>query len=321
MGQLEEISGVPTSLSIAKVLACITTFNSAEVIDATLQALYRQTFPIQEILLVDNASTDGTLDRDFPGKVTVIKNSQNLGVAGAISAGMEYSFARGYDWIYILDADSAPEPKAIENLVQCYTNLTRELQASTWWLGSLPKDANTGFLHHGCVFTSGGVKMLNPPAQPSHYLCDFNIWSGSLYRLEAVEKVGLPDPNYVMDWGDMVYGYEGMVCGYTGFIVQSSVLIHHMHIFEGRGLRGLGARLVKVYCTAPLRSYYFWRNSIHFWIYRYRRAHLVPMFIHFSRFSWWVIRVALFVKAPGPTLWASLRGTWDGINGRLANRY
>jgi glycosyltransferase involved in cell wall biosynthesis len=175
-----------------KVLAYVHTFNDAEVIDATLRALCEQTYPIPEILLIDNASTDGTLERAFPSKITIVKNNQNLGTSGAVAAGMEYALAHGYDWIYILDADSTPAPTAIENLLRCYENLSPELKSSTWWLSSLLKDADSGHLHHGCVFTPRGVKMLNPPPQPTHYRCDLNIWSGSFYRLDAVKDVGLP---------------------------------------------------------------------------------------------------------------------------------
>lgn len=304
------------------MLAYVHTFNDADVIDATIDALSRQTYPIAEILLIDNASVDDTLDRNFPEKVTIIRNDQNLGTSGAVAAGMEYALAHGYEWIYILDADSTPEPEAIENLVRCYTNLSPDLQNSTWWLSSLLKDEETGFLHHGCVFTRRGVKVLSPPSQPPHYRCDLNIWSGSFYRLEAVKKVGLPDRNYVLDWGDMIYGYEGMVRGYTGFADQSSIVTHHLHVFEGIGLRRLGARLVKIYCAQPIRSYYWWRNGIYFWLYRYGRADsLMPIILHFLRCSWWSLRIMLFVRAPGPTLRACLRGTWDGINGRLEKRY
>ncbi|MGA2410737.1 MAG: glycosyltransferase [Candidatus Binataceae bacterium] len=305
-----------------KVLAYVHTFNDAEVIDATIKAICCQTYPITEILLIDNASVDGTLDRTFPDNVTIIRNSENLGTSGAVAAGMEYALAHGYDWIYILDADSTPEPKAIENLVRCYLSLGPELQASTWWLSSLLKDEETGFLHHGCVFTRRGVKVLNPPPQPSHYRCDLNIWSGSFYRLDAVKKVGLPDRNYVLDWGDMIYGYEGMIRGYTGFADQSSIVIHHLHVFEGAGLRALGSRLVTVYCTHPIRSYYWWRNSIYFWIYKNGAARsAIPIMFHSMRLGWWLIRVVLFVRSPGPALRACFRGTRDGVNGRLEKRF
>ena len=307
-------------LSTIKVLAYVHTYNDADVIDATIAALCRQTYPVSEVLLVDNASSDGTLDRRFPDKVTLMRNRQNLGTNGAVAAGMEYALAHGYDWIYIVDADSNAEPDAIEKLVKSYLSLPPDVQASTWRLHSLPKDANNGFLHHGSIFTPRGVRMLSPPCPPSRYPCDAQIWSGSFYRLETVRKIGLPDPNYVLDWGDLIYGYEGMVRGYIGFVDQSSILLHNMHVLERRSLI---ARITRVYCAHPMRAYYFWRNGIYFWLYKYRRTHSsLPMASHCFRFCSWLIRVVLFQRQPSPTFWACVRGTWDGINGRIEkNRY
>src|SRR5712691_12896196 len=149
----------------AKVLAYLHTFNDAEVIEATIRALCEQTYPIPEILLVDNASSDGTLDRTFPSKVTIIRNADNLGCCGGVAIGMQYAIAHGYDWIYILDADSAPAPDAIEKLLHCYQNLSPPLQATTWWLASLLKEG--GFAHHASVFTPHGIEMVDPPPEPS----------------------------------------------------------------------------------------------------------------------------------------------------------
>jgi glycosyltransferase involved in cell wall biosynthesis len=44
-----------------RIVGHIHTFNDEEVIDRSLHALLRQTCPVDEIILVDNGSTDGTL--------------------------------------------------------------------------------------------------------------------------------------------------------------------------------------------------------------------------------------------------------------------
>ncbi len=309
-------------MSTLKILAHIPTFNSAKVIEGTIEALCRQTYPLPEILLIDNASKDDTLDRSFPEKVTIVRNKQNVGIAGAVAAAMAYGMEHGYDWIYILDADSQPEPEAIERLVECYLNLTPEVQATMWRLSSLAKDADSGVPHHGCVFTSRGVKLLNPPPEPACYPCDANIWSGSFYRLDAVRKVGLPNPEYVIDWDDIIYGYEGMRQGYQGLVDQSSVVRHHMHVFETLRQRRLGNRMVKVFDSPPMRRYYFWRNSTYFWLYRYQRDHsLMPLVSHLLLFLRGLVKSALFVEKPGPALRASLRGAWDGLTGHLEARF
>jgi rhamnosyltransferase len=308
-------------LSPVKILAHVHTFNDANVIDGTVRALCEQTYPIAEILLVDNCSTDATLDRTFPSKVTIIKNEQNLGTSGAVAIGMEYALAHGYDWIYILDADSAPQADAIERLVRCYQSLTPELRASTWWLSSLLKE-NTGLLHHGCIITPRGIEMVTPPPEPPHYRCDTNMWSGSFYRLDAVRKVGLPNRDYVLDWGDVIYGYEGMIRGFTGFLDQSSIVLHHLHPLDTLHFRRIGLRFVKLYYSPPMRCYYYWRNSIYFWLYEYRGNKLGrPIIGHFIMFLKALIKVSLFIKGPGPILHACVRGVWDGVHARLENRY
>ncbi len=303
-----------------KVLGYVHTYNAAAVIDATIRALCEQTYPIPEILLVDNASTDGTLDRTYPSKVTIISNKDNLGCCGGVAIGMEYAMAHGYDWIYILDGDSAPSPEAVENLVRCYQRLSPQHQATTWWLSSLLTDV--GYVRHGCVFTPRGIEMVDPPPQPSHYPCETNMWSGSLYRLDAVRDVGVPDSNYVLDWGDVIYGYEGMVRGYTGFVEQTSVVRHHHSPVDTLQHRRVGPRVVKVYYAAPIRCYYHWRNSIYFWMYRYRGEHRARLRVaHFYMLLKSAIKVALFIPERGPVLRACARGIWDGLHARLERRF
>src|SRR5260370_42237054 len=56
-----------------RILAHMHTMNDASVIEQLLEGLRRQTQPIDAILIVDNASTDGTLDRTFPKTVTIIR--------------------------------------------------------------------------------------------------------------------------------------------------------------------------------------------------------------------------------------------------------
>jgi rhamnosyltransferase len=304
-----------------RVLGYVHTYNDVEVIDGTIQALCDQTFMIPEILVVDNGSSDGTLDRVFPSKVTIIRHDQNLGTSGAVVSGMEYALAHGYDWIYILDADSGPEPDAIERLVRRYQSLTPEVQAGTWWLSSLLKEG-TGYLHHGCVLTRRGIEMVDPPSEPPHYKCHTNMWSGSFYRLAAVQQVGLPDPNYVLDWGDVIYGYEGMIRGYTGFLDQSSVVLHNLHAIDTLHFRRFGPRFVKLFYSPPIRCYYYWRNSSYFWLYKYHGKNSGKItIIHFLQFFKWLIKVCLFVKDPRPILVGCIRGIWDGIHARLENRY
>jgi glycosyltransferase involved in cell wall biosynthesis len=127
-----------------KALGYIHTFNDEDVIDCALAALQRQTRPLDGIVLVDNNSTDGTLTRTFPPGVTILRHPENRGTSGAVASGFRFAMKHEYDWIWIIDADSAARPDALEILLDLYASFDRELRARTWLLASLAVDAHTG---------------------------------------------------------------------------------------------------------------------------------------------------------------------------------
>jgi glycosyltransferase involved in cell wall biosynthesis len=78
------------TVSIASVT---TACNAASVLPRQMEALLRQTRALDEIIVVDNASTDNTralLAERYP-QVTVLGLPENLGAAGAWAAGLEYA--------------------------------------------------------------------------------------------------------------------------------------------------------------------------------------------------------------------------------------
>ena len=93
-------------------IASITTaYNAAHRLPRQIDALLRQTRALQEIVVVDNGSTDGTsamLAERYP-QVTVLRLSSNAGAAGGWAAGLTYTaLEKRHDWIWNFDDDSVP---------------------------------------------------------------------------------------------------------------------------------------------------------------------------------------------------------------------
>jgi GT2 family glycosyltransferase len=108
-----EIPGKPS------ISAIIVTFNGEKFIRPNLESLYRQTLAPQEIIIVDNASTDRTLDivkQDFNG-VKIIKNKKNYHYARAVNTGVEA--AQG-ELAIILNQDLVFEETFVEMLYRRY---------------------------------------------------------------------------------------------------------------------------------------------------------------------------------------------------------
>jgi len=97
-----------------------------DIIDGRLDAVHRQTPPPDAILIVDNAATDGALDRPFPEQVRVIQKAANIGPGDAIPIGFRHALERGFDWMWILDHDSARDPEALAMLLDLYAGWSAE---------------------------------------------------------------------------------------------------------------------------------------------------------------------------------------------------
>jgi rhamnosyltransferase len=306
-----------------RVLAHIHTFNDADIIDKTIESILKQTRPVDGILVVDNASTDDTLSRPSIKNATVIRHEKNLGTSGTVHTGLQFALDYGYDWIWVFDADSAAEPDALQKLLELYYSWPQSLQDETAFMASLPCNQKDGKPFHGAVFTDQGLALARPRPEEHFYPCHVCIWSGALYRLAAVRKIGLPNQDYVLDWGEFDYGNQVMKAGYKGFIDQESILHHNV-----RGAPSLNPVDIKlgfahttVYEFPPIRCYYMSRNMLYFMLYDVARGRLGLA----RRVVWTVFKLtANFVLRPwnhGREIIACFRGIWDGVTGNIVARY
>lgn len=104
------------SALMSSVSVIVVTFEGREYADALLRSLERQSRPPAEIIVVDNASSDGTADHiaeRFPS-VTLLRSNTNRGFAGGCNLG--YARARG-ELIALINQDTQVDPLWIEQLV------------------------------------------------------------------------------------------------------------------------------------------------------------------------------------------------------------
>jgi GT2 family glycosyltransferase len=323
-----------------RVLAHIHTFNDADIIDRTIETVLRQTRPVDEILVVDNASTDGTLDQPAVKRATVLRHPENLGTSGTVITGMQFALERDYTWIWVFDADSAPEPDALERLLEFYAGLTQDLREETACLACLAHNQVDGLPLHGSLVTRFGRVPVRPAPQQRFYPFHVTIWSGTLYRLAAVRRIGLPNPDYVLDWGEYEYGYRVMKAGYKAFIHQEAVLKHNIR--GNQSLQPFNLKLkpltVTFYEDPPIRCYYLCRNTLYFTLYDYEerrfgllcgalwRVRPAPGRPGLMRGVVWQLLffVLNFLLRPWThtaQILSCCRGIWHGLTRNIAARY
>src|SRR5258708_2428560 len=98
------------------VSVTIVTYNSGRFIKRCLESVLAQRYPHKEIIIVDNASTDGTIDilEQFEDRCQVYYNNENAGFAAAQNQAIQLSNA---DWVLTLNPDVLLLPNFIQSLV------------------------------------------------------------------------------------------------------------------------------------------------------------------------------------------------------------
>lgn len=100
-----------------RLLVVIPAWNEETVIDRVLTEL-SSLDPVPEVLVVDDGSSDRTAEVAGTAGATVIRLPFNLGVGGAMRAGLLYAVRHGYDGVVQVDADGQHDPQQITALVR-----------------------------------------------------------------------------------------------------------------------------------------------------------------------------------------------------------
>ena len=97
------------------VSVTIVTYNSGRFIKRCLESVLEQRYPLKEIIVIDNASTDGTVDilEQFDERCKIVYNDENIGFAAAQNQAINVS--RG-EWILTLNPDVLLLPNFIQEL-------------------------------------------------------------------------------------------------------------------------------------------------------------------------------------------------------------
>jgi GT2 family glycosyltransferase len=210
----------------ARVVAALVTHNRRDVLRGTLAAVAGQTRPPDEVLVVDNASADGTaamLAREFP-EVRVVALPENVGGAGGYHEAIRAAHEGGADWIWLLDDDTVARPDALAELLAALDRLGGAerpalLASRVEWRDGEPHPMNRPTIRRrdagGLVSAvSGGMLPLRA-----------TTFVSLLLAREAVDAAGLPLSHFFFQADDIEYTAR-ILRGAHGYFVPASVVEH-----------------------------------------------------------------------------------------------
>lgn len=221
--------------SSIKVSVIIPNWNGCKWLDGCLSALKSQDYRDFEVLVVDDASTDGStdhLEEIFPG-MRVLKLTEHQGFARAVNAGVR---ATSGDYVILLNNDTVPATSFIGNLVFAMDMMPPDVGC----LASCMRSMDNPLLldDAGDIFTWYGHGLKRGHSVPvAEFKEDGEILSpcagAALYRRVFLNDVGGFDEKFVSYLEDLDLGLRGRLLGYRCMYVSSADVLHKGH---GSGL-------------------------------------------------------------------------------------
>lgn len=236
-----------------KVIAVIVNWNRKEDVKKLLLSLGKIDYPLEKLIVVDNASGDGSpemIKKEFP-EVLLVENETNLGGTGGFNTGLKKALEFESDYIWLLDNDVEVEREALSGLVNIasgdeniaitgsticymeYRNYIFDLGGHLNWSRGIIKPNKRNH-----VYDRGKLQEV--------YDVDYCATCSLLAKTSCVRKVGIMDDNFFLTGDDLEWTYR----------------------FKRRGYRVVATPLSRVYhqtkiVISPAYMYYNCRNTFY----------------------------------------------------------
>lgn len=290
----------------------VVTYNRKDLLVRCLEHISQQTLPPSNIIIVDNASTDGTSEvldgiDDLHGvPVTVLRLPSNTGGAGGFHAGLKHAADKGADMVWMMDDDAFPYINALEELAATATN-PNDIYCSTAIYGSQLSWPNG---------LRNGRRVQYLKDLPDIAEVNFVPFLGFFIHRQLIEKIGYPESEYFIAADDVEY------CRRAQKIADSKIYLVANSRLDHPPASDYSITIVnrKIWCLKlpPWKRYYDTRNRI-----------LIAR-KHDGAAVYYKTLPASFVRLFGslihenkrlPQTWAFIAGLIDGLLGIKGNRH
>lgn len=208
----------------------IPNWNGLKLLPTCLEALERQTYPHLEVIVADNASTDGSqvFIRARYLHARLIELPENRGFTGACNAGMEA--AQG-EFIALLNNDTEVDPCWVEEVVAAFE---RHPDAGAVASKMLLFDRRDTLHTAGDFYRADGIPGNRGVWQPDgkEYSREEYVFSAcggsSAYRRAMLDEVGLLDDDFFFSCEDVDLGWRAQLAGWKTVYAPKAIVYHHL---------------------------------------------------------------------------------------------
>jgi hypothetical protein len=249
------------------VFIIIVNWNGRDITLDCLDSLSRISHRNTRTVVVDNASTDGSVDAirsRFPA-VVVLKMKSNLRFAGGTNAGIRYGLEHGAEMFLLLNNDTIVDPEFLSRMVNCMTSTTsigmvgpkiyyHDNPTRIWFAGGR-LSMWTGTMKHV------GIREIDSGQFDTQKQIEYTTGCCILMKREIVERVGLLDESYAMYTEDADWSMRVRRAGFTIIYEPKAKIWHKLSVSAGGHLSFFKMRnkfLSNLRFVARYAAWYHW---------------------------------------------------------------
>ena len=247
-----------------------------------LASLKEQTCQDYKVLVVDNASTDGSLEymKEHYPKIEVIVLDKNYGFSKAVNVGIQHSTT---PYVILLNNDTTVDPHYVEEMVKAIERSPRIFSVSSKMIQMYHPELIDSA---GDLYTLLGWGVCRGTGRPvSNYTEADEIFTAcagaAIYQRSAFSKIGYFDENHFAYLEDIDVGYRAKIYGYKNTYCPTALVYH-----VGSGTSGSKYNSFKVKLSA--------RNNIYL---NYKNMPILQLILNFlPLLTGYVVKYAFFIK-------------------------
>jgi GT2 family glycosyltransferase len=207
------------------VTVVVPNWNRRHLLERLLDCLGHQTYPTQEILVVDNGSEDDSAKMAAAQGARVIQMGKNAGFSRAVNRGIREGRT---PWLAIVNNDVAPAPDWLAQLIRA-ADETQAWFATGKLMNAVRHDSIDGVYdavcRGGCAWRVGHGRRDGPEWESPRPI-QFASLTATLFRARLFEEVGLLDERFESYVEDTDFGLRCAMKGYNGVYTPEARAYH-----------------------------------------------------------------------------------------------